>query len=214
MLFTAVIDGLVRRLMGAGEKSGTFWTLDRDSGEIVWFTQTGPGGYLGGMEWGSTTDGKRIYVANSNSLHGPLLLTNGTTIYSGSWAALNMGTGNILWQTPVSGAAFCPPCDSTQTPSTSNMPGCTCLAPTDPAFNKRPEGPVTVANGVVFGGSVASDGGMYALDAATGTILWSYHTGSSVYGGPAIVDGVVYWGTGYTKFGQSGARIYAFYPIH
>jgi polyvinyl alcohol dehydrogenase (cytochrome) len=215
MLFTAMINGEVRRLMGAGEKSGIFWALDRDSGEIVWSTQVGPGGYLGGMEWGSATDGQRIYVANANSLNHPLTLPNGTTIYSGSWAALDINTGNILWQTPVPGAAFCPPCNSTQTPSAFNAPGCTCLSPSDPSFKKKAEGPVTIANGVLFGGSDESDGGMYALDAATGTILWSYRTGSSVYGGPSVVDGVVYWGTGYGKFGVTGGgRIYAFHLVH
>jgi polyvinyl alcohol dehydrogenase (cytochrome) len=38
---------------------------------------------------------------------------------------------------------------------------------------------------------------MYALDAATGEILWSFASGSSVTGGAAIVDGSVYWGSGY-----------------
>ena len=38
---------------------------------------------------------------------------------------------------------------------------------------------------------------MYALDAATGKILWSFASGGSVTGGAAIVDGSVYWGSGY-----------------
>ena len=38
---------------------------------------------------------------------------------------------------------------------------------------------------------------MYALAAATGKILWSFASGGSVSGGAAIVDGSVYWGSGY-----------------
>jgi polyvinyl alcohol dehydrogenase (cytochrome) len=38
---------------------------------------------------------------------------------------------------------------------------------------------------------------MYALNAATGTILWSFASGGSVTGGAAVVGGSVYWGSGY-----------------
>jgi polyvinyl alcohol dehydrogenase (cytochrome) len=38
---------------------------------------------------------------------------------------------------------------------------------------------------------------MYALNAATGKILWSFASGSPVTGGAAIVGGSVYWGSGY-----------------
>jgi polyvinyl alcohol dehydrogenase (cytochrome) len=43
---------------------------------------------------------------------------------------------------------------------------------------------------------------MYALAAATGKILWSFASGGSVSGGAAIVDGSVYWGSGY--YGLAG----------
>jgi polyvinyl alcohol dehydrogenase (cytochrome) len=38
---------------------------------------------------------------------------------------------------------------------------------------------------------------MRALDAATGKILWSFASGGSVASGPAIADGMVFWGSGY-----------------
>ena len=59
-------------------------------------------------------------------------------------------------------------------------------------------------------------GMMYALDAATGNVLWSYASGASVYSGAAVVNGVVYWGSGYPSsrlgLGTSGApaQLYAF----
>jgi outer membrane protein assembly factor BamB len=46
-----------------------------------------------------------------------------------------------------------------------------------------------VANGVVYAGSF--DGSLYALNAATGTKLWSFATGLPVDSSPAVANGVV-----------------------
>jgi polyvinyl alcohol dehydrogenase (cytochrome) len=67
MLYTATVNGEARDLLAAGQKSGMFWGIDRDSGKVVWGTQVGPGGQSGGTEWGSATDGKRLYIAITNS---------------------------------------------------------------------------------------------------------------------------------------------------
>ena len=100
MLFTVKdANGTPRDLVGAGQKSGQFWALDADSGAVVWVTQVGPGGTLGGLEWGSATDGSRIYVAETNTNGTPWTLTNGQTVTSGFWSALDAATGEILWQT-------------------------------------------------------------------------------------------------------------------
>jgi polyvinyl alcohol dehydrogenase (cytochrome) len=58
--------GMPRDVLGVGEKSGIFYTLDPDDGELIWSTRVSPGGVLGGMQWGSATDGKTIYTASSN----------------------------------------------------------------------------------------------------------------------------------------------------
>ena len=83
----------------------------------------------------------------------------------------------------------------------------------DPA-GERDFAPMTVANGVVYGGSVASGAdknNMYALDAKTGKILWNFNSGGSVVAGAAVVDGTVYWGSGYSRnLGQSNNKFYAF----
>jgi len=42
---------------------------------------------------------------------------------------------------------------------------------------------------------------MYALDANTGRVLWTFKSGAAVGGGPAIADGLVVWGTGYPRSG-------------
>jgi len=40
-----------------------------------------------------------------------------------------------------------------------------------------------------------NDGNLYALNATNGHFLWSYQTGNYVDWSPAIVDGVVYFGS-------------------
>ena len=49
-------------IVGIGAKSGIYWALNPESGSVVWNTEVGPGSALGGIEWGTATDGKRIYV--------------------------------------------------------------------------------------------------------------------------------------------------------
>jgi polyvinyl alcohol dehydrogenase (cytochrome) len=71
---------------------------------------------------------------------------------------------------------------------------------------------LTVANGVLYAGSMAHTGDlMYALDGATGNILWRFTAGGSVVAGPAVVRGTVYWGSGYARTGGVGNdKFYAF----
>lgn len=96
-LFTAKMKGTTRQLVGAGAKSGIYWALDAGTGAIVWSTEAGPGSTLGGIEWGTATDGKRIYIAEANfdRLAYP---HNASLPHTGSFAALDPATGAILWQ--------------------------------------------------------------------------------------------------------------------
>lgn len=179
--------GESQQLLGIGQKSGIYWALDPDTGEVVWDTMVGPGSFIGGMEWGSATDGKRIYVAEANGSRQPYTLGGsgpfaGQTTRGGSWAALDTATGEILWQTP------------------------------DPQM-ERDIGFVTVANGVVYVGSASTGNNMYALDAATGEVLWSFAGGGRIGSGPSVVDGTVYWGSGYMLgAGGNNNKVYAFAP--
>jgi polyvinyl alcohol dehydrogenase (cytochrome) len=205
-LFTAMVHGVMTDLVGAGQKSGLYFALDADTGSVVWQTQVSPPGHLGGIHWGTATDGNRIYVAGNDTFATPWVLGGkgphaGETVTTGAWSALDPSTGEILWQTP------------------------------DPALSKPLDGvslnsPVTVLNGVLFGGSMDAAGTMFALDADDGTILWSFKSGGTVYGGPAVAGGTVYWGSGYPStrttayvtapygqlggFGTSSKKLYAF----
>ena len=87
-----------KEFVGAGQKSGIFWALNPDTGAVVWKTQVGPGGLAGGLQWGSATDGVRIYVAEANIERKPWVLRNGTTVTYGGWAALDAATGRVIWE--------------------------------------------------------------------------------------------------------------------
>ena len=183
MEVSAAAYGGTQDLVIAGQKSGKLWALNADTGATVWMYDSGVGSPLGGMEWGSATDGKTVYFANAAG---------------GFWGAVDIATGNLKWKT------------------------------TDPTWtgtgDQNDNAAVSVANGVVYAGSLgggrtsgATSNTMNALDAATGRILWSFASGSSVASGPAIVNGVVYWGAGYGRFGlgaAAGAHNFYAFTLH
>jgi polyvinyl alcohol dehydrogenase (cytochrome) len=181
-----------KTIIGAGQKSGIYYALNPDTGAELWHTQVGPGSSLGGMEWGQASDGKRIYVSIANFYGIPYGFKG--SINAGSWSALDPATGTILWQAADPNGAI-------------------------------DLGPLTVSNGVLFvpsmgaGSPLAASGSttaptMLALDASTGKTLWQFSSGSSVIAGASIVDGVVYWGSGYGHLGLPGfsanKKFYAF----
>jgi len=100
------------------------------------------------------------------------------------WSGIDAVTGQLLWQTvPTFGGSF---------------------------FGGGSSGPVTTANGVVFGCSLDPQGHMYALDGATGAILWTFASGGSCLSGAAISNGRLFWGSGYTLFGTPNNKLYSF----
>jgi polyvinyl alcohol dehydrogenase (cytochrome) len=193
-LFTATLDGRPRDLVGAGQKSGIYWALDADTGALVWKTRVGPGSHFGGIHWGAATDGQRIYVG-ANDSDGVAFVLGGKGVHAGEmtttggWSALDPSTGDLLWQVPDPALA-------------------------QPLNGASVNGPVAIVNGVLFGGSMDASGTMFALDAASGSVLWSFQSGGTVYGGPAVAGGVVYWGSGYVPvrlgYGTPSKKLFAF----
>jgi polyvinyl alcohol dehydrogenase (cytochrome) len=168
------------KLVGIGQKSGIYWTFKPVNGEIVWNKLVGPGTGEGGIQWGTAYDGTRIYVPISNPppYSVPYKLANGESDTGGSWAALDPSTGSFDWQVAAPGDA--------------------------PAL-----GPASEADGIVFVGDMSStEENMFALEASTGRKLWSFAAEGSVNAAPAIVNGVVYWGSGYHS--GSSHEFYAF----
>jgi polyvinyl alcohol dehydrogenase (cytochrome) len=204
-LFQANIGGTVQDVVGAGQKSGVYWALNPDTGATLWSAQVGPGGHLGGIHWGAAVDSKAVYVGVNDESGMPYSMGGsgpqaGVSTSVGSWAALSpagapgptgpTNHGAILWQ--IANPAM-----------------------TAPLAGGSVNGPLTVINGVIFAGSMDAMGMMYALDATTGAVKWQFASGASVYSGPAIVNGVVYWGAGYPAgrlgLGTSGpTQLYAF----
>lgn len=170
-------------ILGVGQKSGLYYALNPDTGQVLWRTQVGPGSRMGGILWGSASDGTRIYVAIGNpfgeSYPNPALGTAGT------WAALDPATGKILWQVPdPSGVpdlgAMTVANGVVYAPSTAHATG----APT-----------------------------MLALNASSGKKLWSYAGGATTIGGATVVNGMVYWGSGYSRLGSPYTGNHMFYAF-
>lgn len=207
-LYTVEHDHRRRDVVGAGQKSGVYWAFDRDTGKMLWNTQVGPGGTLGGLQWGSAVDGTRVYTQINNNQFGPPWTLKGgpqagTDIpsFTGFFSALDAITGQILWQTR---------------PDEHGVP-----------FLGGAMGPVTSANGVMYACSFGqatlnpdfsvtghTGGAMYAIDAAKGIVLWRFPSGDFCAAGAAVSRGMVFWGTGYTQLGvpdlDGGGKLYAF----
>src|SRR4030095_7433147 len=134
-----------------GQKSGVVHGLDAATGKVLWSTRIGKGGMLGGVEWGSATDGRTAYVALSDQTvkpagTGDALVIGQTRLdptIGGGLFALSIADGTKVWNAapPVCGdRARCSPGQSAA---------------------------VTAIPGVVFSGSL--DGHLRAYAARDGT---------------------------------------------
>lgn len=141
--------------------------------KVMIMQEAGPGGMKGGGIWGAATDEKRVYTNIANS------------------DAKNFTLKPSNTTTKAGGWVAMDPQDGTILWTAANPSSGVSF------------GPVTVANGVVFAGSYDKQGNIYAIDANTGVILWSYETGSEVYGGVSVGDGCIYVANGYWTAGKS-----------
>jgi polyvinyl alcohol dehydrogenase (cytochrome) len=180
---TYAVSGGSETILGIGQKSGIYYALNPDTGSVIWKTQVGPGSRMGGILWGSAADSKRIYVAIGNPFGASY--PNKALGTAGTWAALDVATGKILWQVA----------------DPSGVPDL---------------GAMTVADGVVYAPSTAHASGaptMLALNASTGKRIWSYAGGATTIAGATVLNGIVYWGSGYSRLGSpytGNHMLYAF----
>jgi polyvinyl alcohol dehydrogenase (cytochrome) len=157
-------------LVGIGQKSGVYWALDPRTGAVVWHTLVGPPSAYGGMLWGSATDGRHIYVAVANFYGKKYLITS--------------ASGQV---TTTSGGFWA---------ALDAATGRILWQVADPQ-QAADLGYVTLANGLLYAGSIADTGhNMYVLDAADGRILWGFASGGPVVSGAAVAGVAVYWGSG------------------
>ncbi len=80
-----------RDLVLGGQKSGDAWALDANTGELVWNKRFGSGTALGGVHWGITTDGERLYVPISDPN------TRASTATKPGVFAVDIKTGKEVW---------------------------------------------------------------------------------------------------------------------
>jgi polyvinyl alcohol dehydrogenase (cytochrome) len=192
-----------RRMLVAGQKSGVVHALDPDAGgEILWQTRIGRGGTMGGVQWGSASDGTNIYVALSDIGRIMLTYSNSTDAdpkQGGGMFALRLADGSQVWHTPPAGCGTRARCSPAQSAAVSAMAG------------------------VAFSGSV--DGHIRAYSTSDGKVLWDFDTireydtvngvpgrGGSIDGpGPVIAGGMVFVNSGYpTAGGTPGNVLLAF----
>jgi len=193
-----------KRLLLGGQKTGVMHAVDPDdNGKLVWKTRVGDGGILGGIEWGSASDGKAVYVAVSDArweggeFFGDKVKIDPTK--GGGLFALDVATGKALWSAPAVSCAGRERCSPAQTAAVTAIPG------------------------VVFSGSMS--GVMRAFDTNNGKVLWEYDTirdyktvngaagrgGAIDQSGVVVVDGWVYVNSGYANWGaQPGNVLLAF----
>lgn len=177
-----------KRILVVAQKSGTIFGLDPDnSGNILWHTNIGPGGPLGGIEWGPAANADTVFAALSalTFAQGPQGLMPDPKVGGGMFA-LSLSDGHVLWKAlPPPGGCKEPQCSPAQSEAVSAMPG------------------------VVFSGS--DSGHLRAYSTADGKILWDFDAarqfktvngvpargGAIDGGGPAIAGGMVFVDSGY-----------------
>ena len=132
----------------------------------------------GSQRWKYDTRGP---VASSPAFHNGVVYIGSV---DGLVHAINASTGKAQWTFATKGERrFTAPGIHGAIPRTERMP--------DP-FDVFLSSPM-IANGIVYIGS--GDHNVYALDAATGALRWSFATGDVVHATPALADGLVYIGS-------------------
>lgn len=86
-----------RAVLGVADKEGTYYALDRDSGDIIWSTKLTPGGATGGcMSSAAIYDGVIYVNSNDGTSGGGGFGTSGPT--ASTTFALEADTGDIIWE--------------------------------------------------------------------------------------------------------------------
>jgi len=196
-----------KRALLLGQKSAVIYAVDPDRrGQILWQARIGKGGTVGGIEWGSASDGRNVYVAlsdigfevdrkpGSNDRAYNLDANQGGGLF-----AFRVDNGERMWQTPP--------------------PGCGDRRPCSPAQS----GAVTAIPGVVWSG--AADGHLRGYSSSDGKIVWDYDTaheyqtvngvagrgGAMDVAGPVVAGGMLFAISGYpARGGLPGNVLLAF----
>ena len=196
-----------KKVLLVSQKSGVAHGLDAETGKVLWEHRVGRGGTLGGIQWGSASDGKNMYVANSDiswtknekgfarSARGGLEQRTLDPKTGGGLFAIDAASGKRVWAAAPPVCGDHPNCSPAQSAAVSAIPG------------------------VVFSGAV--DGHMRAYSAKDGKVLWDFDTsrefqtvngltasGGAIDGpGPAISAGMVFFCSGYGIWGGKAGNV-------
>ena len=193
-----------RQILIASQESRRITVLDPDrNGAIVWQSVPSDRTTAVSGNLGPADDGELLYV--------PLAFQTRQVVESaeglegeGGLVAVYPETGRRAWTSIIPKPTDCP-------------------QPTSRLCASANQGAATVIPGVVFAGSV--DGTMRAYSTRDGSVLWTYSTnrpfetingveahGGTIGGpGPTVVNGMVYWGSGYAILGTTpGNALLAF----
>ncbi|MDP3740245.1 MAG: PQQ-binding-like beta-propeller repeat protein [Hyphomonadaceae bacterium] len=199
-----------KELLYAGQKSGSVWAFEPDTGKVVWRKALGTGGALGGIHWGIAFDNDTVYAPITNVGRAIPGEWDGDPSIKPGLYALSAKTGAIKWQfNPEPPAGTPAPAPGTRGGWRGNV------------FSTAP----AVIDGAVV--AAALDGTIYVVDSKTGKLLWSYQTAKEYDGvngvkgkGGAIdsnsitaANGLLLVNSGYGMFGQAGGNmLLAFKP--
>jgi polyvinyl alcohol dehydrogenase (cytochrome) len=189
-----------KRVLAIGQKSGMVWGLDPDdSGRIVWQRRVGAGGRLGGVQWGTATDGNAVFVAVSDiRSRGPGQPAGPDPAAGGGLLALAAVDGAVLWRAPPANAC-------------GTIPDCS------PAQSAA----VTATPDFVLSGS--DDSHIRAYSVADGQVLWDYDMarpfttvneveaigGALDAAGPTVAGGMIFVNAGYGLYGKRPGNVLA-----
>jgi polyvinyl alcohol dehydrogenase (cytochrome) len=196
-----------KRALLLGQKSAVVYAVDPDKrGQVLWQSRIGEGGTVGGIEWGSASDGRNMYVALSDIRFQVALIPNSNDrTYQldpnkgGGIFAFRIDNGERMWQTPPPGCGDRRPCSPAQSAAVTAMPG------------------------AIWSG--AEDGHLRAYSSADGKIIWDYDTahefktvngvpgrgGAIDVAGPVVAGGMLFAVSGYTaRGGMAGNVLLAF----
>jgi polyvinyl alcohol dehydrogenase (cytochrome) len=179
VVFEAEVDGVMTKLVAAGQKNGQASVVRQDNGQLVWSRILAPttnpsDGWSGasGVFNNTSWDGEHLLVAcNSATSTAPGSEPLATETYTTKTAvlfALDPATGDTIWERQLKGQVMAP---------------------------------VTVANGVGF---VGADRELQAFDVSTGEILFRHDVGGTIACPATIANGHVAVGSGLDwSFGTS-----------
>jgi polyvinyl alcohol dehydrogenase (cytochrome) len=146
IVFDFEIDGEVRKLVALGQKSGSFWAFDRETGDVVWESKLGPASQLiGGVLNNGAFDGEHLYAA-----------CNDQGARKSRLVAMDPASGDVVWERELQGWVWGPI-------TVSNGVGFVPVSTTMTAFDVKDGAELLSfqAEGTIATGAVVFDGHVF-----------------------------------------------------